>query len=175
MAVDGELPARKAERAEAHLKSCWECRTRRQQMETAIGEFIRFQRGSFDQRVPAADGPRALLKAQLDRLGEQETPPAGWWRAIGRRLTWAAAAVVVLAAAGAMVFRPFTPQPSGRMVAVTVPNPAFTPGAMVLADQRQVCLESGVKNKAVPTALQEESLPNTVFPRSNPALTKSIT
>ena len=62
---DGELSPREAGRVESHLAACWACRVRKQEIETAIGEFVRFQRQNFDLRIPPSDGPRALLKAQL--------------------------------------------------------------------------------------------------------------
>lgn len=155
MAMDGELSTHDAERVESHLRACWSCRARKHEMETAIGEFIRFQRGSFDDLVPPPDGPRALLKAQLGQLAEaQGASRLRWLRSIGHRLSWATVAVALLAASGVIVHRVFSPHYTARMVAVTVPNPNFTPGATVLVGRREVCMEAGVKNKAVPLALQ---------------------
>ena len=70
LAVDGELSPREAGRVESHLAACWACRVRKQEIETAIGEFVRFQRQNFDLRIPPSDGPRALLKAQLAQRAE---------------------------------------------------------------------------------------------------------
>jgi hypothetical protein len=38
---------------------------------------------------------------------------------------------------------------------VTTPNPALTPGATVLVDQREVCRETSTKNKDVPVAVRK--------------------
>ncbi len=155
MAVDGELPARDAEQVESHLEACWACRARKQEMEGAIGEFIRFQRGSFDSLVPPSDGPRALLKAQLERLAETEGEVRPrWLRSLTRRLSWAAVAALLLAGSSALVFRALSPRFAPHAMAVTVPDPGFTPGATVLEDQREVCRETSVNNKPVPVALQ---------------------
>jgi RNA polymerase sigma-70 factor (ECF subfamily) len=61
--------ARAAERVQSHLAACWACRARKQEMETTIGEFMRFQREIFNHRFPPSDGPQALLKAQMAQLG----------------------------------------------------------------------------------------------------------
>jgi Sigma-70, region 4 len=41
LVVDGELSERDAGRAVAHLSTCWACMARKQDIEAAIGEFIR--------------------------------------------------------------------------------------------------------------------------------------
>jgi hypothetical protein len=48
----------------------------------------------------------------------------------------------------------FVLRPPRRSMAVTVPDPRFTPGATVLLSQREICREASVNNKAVPVALQ---------------------
>lgn len=145
MAVDGELPSGRLGRVESHLASCWECRARKQELEAAIAEFIHFQRG-VDMSIPSAEGPRALLKAQMKHLKLQKrSAPTG-------RLTFTACLLVV--AATLTVRYSFvaghTPQP----LVVTVPNPSITPGATVLFSQPNVCRESSPSNKFVPAALK---------------------
>lgn len=156
MSADGELSTRGAERVDSHLEACWACRTRKQEMEDAIGEFIRFQRGSFDRLVPPSDGPRALLRAQLGRIAESERLSGpGWLRFIGRRFTWTAVvAGLLLAGSAAIGSHILLVRYVMRAVVVTVPNPNYTPGATVLFSQREVCKEARVKNKAVPIDLQ---------------------
>jgi anti-sigma factor RsiW len=72
MAADGELPVREQARAEAHLVACWTCRSRKQELEAAIGSFLRFHRDSFENCLPPQDGPRALLFARLRQSKENE-------------------------------------------------------------------------------------------------------
>ena len=155
MAVDGELLPREAERVESHLAACWACRARKQEMESAIGEFIRFQRASFGAAVPPADGPRAVLKAQLGQLMEAERASRpGWLRSLTRRWSWSAvAAGLVLTGCAATVLYLLAPRYVAR-VTVTLPNRIVTPGATILMNQQQVCLETGTKNKAVPVPIQ---------------------
>jgi len=158
MAVDGELSPHEAEQVEAHLAACWACRARKQEIERAIGEFIRFHRDSFDNVVPASDGPRALLRAQLGQLVEAERASRPQWRrSISGRLSWGALAAGLLLVASAVIgFHTWLPREGARMAAVTVPNPSLTPGATVLVNEREICREASVKNKAVPVALQRK-------------------
>jgi hypothetical protein len=161
LAVDGELSPREAERVESHLAACWACRVRKQEMETAIGEFVRFERQSSDMRIPASDGPRALLKAQLAQQAEAERASwLVWPRPVSWRFGWALAAALAMATVTAFIYRSyfvyrhyFERHPTHSM-AVTVPDPSLTPGATVLLSERELCRETGANNKAVPVALQ---------------------
>src|ERR1700733_10013488 len=97
LAVDGELSPRDLERVESHLAACWACRVRKQEIETAIGEFVRFQRQNFDLRIPPSDGPRALLKAQLAQpaVAAERASWQRWPRSVSWRLGWALLAAIV--------------------------------------------------------------------------------
>jgi hypothetical protein len=155
LAADGELPARAAGRVESHLVACWSCRARKQELERAIGEFVREHGQYLDAQIPPADGPRALLKAQLAQLAA--TQPAAWFRATSRGFSWAAVAI----AFGLLTILYFISQPAirrqgPRTMAVAVPNPDLTPGATVLVSRGEVCRESNTKNKLVPVALQRK-------------------
>jgi len=155
LAVDGELSAREAERVEWHLEACWACRARKQEIETAIGEFVRFQRQNIDSRISPSEGPRALLKAQLaQQANAQYTSGLQWPRSVSWRLSWAVVAALAVATVTALVFRGYVEQRSAHAMAVTVPNPSLTPGATVLLSQGEICREPAANNKAVPVALQ---------------------
>jgi Putative zinc-finger len=156
LAVDGELSPHEAERVESHLAACWTCRVRKQEIETAIGEFVRFQRQSFDLRIPPSDGPRALLKAQLAQRAEAErTSRLRWPLPVSWRFGWALlAAIVAVATVTSLVFRDYLERRPAHSIAVTVPNPSLTPGATVLLSQRELCRETNANNKAVSVALQ---------------------
>src|SRR5580700_4372675 len=151
LAADGELSAREAERVQSHLAACWACRSRKQEMESAIGEFIRVHQRNLASQIPPADGPRALLKAQLSQLAAtQPTSHLPWWSLA----SMIAAAAFGLFAVAYLVSHAWYARQNSRIVAVTVPNPNLTPGATVLLNRRDVCMESNTKNKAVPVALQ---------------------
>jgi anti-sigma factor RsiW len=188
MAIDGELSGRQFARVESHLASCWACRVRKQELETAIADFIPFQRTSLGDHIPPADGPRALLRARLRQLSDGDSRP-GWLHFLGRspkgahmrnqaikevgdpsvgtldtapvlsepfkRLGWVTlAAALLIASVAPAVWHRFVQRSAAQPVVVTVPNPAFTPGAKVLSSQPNVCRETRAKNKIVPTSLQ---------------------
>lgn len=153
MALDGELSARQLARAESHLASCWACRTRQQDLEGTIGDFIRLHRSGFVDQIPPADGPRALLRAQLQQQSDGNWRP-GFFRFLRQR-HWAAwIAALLFACAIPAVWRTFVRRSATQPVVVTVPNPAVTPGATVLVSQPNVCREPSVKNKNVSSAVQ---------------------
>ncbi len=144
MAADGELSARDGRRVQSHLTACWQCRTRKQEIEATIGEFIRLNRSTFDSQIPPAAGPRALLKARLGPLAQK------------RRFSWlhSFATAGGLAALSYFAFHIWGGPQAAGVVAVPVPNPSLTPGAAVLASEKEVCSGSNTKNKLVPVALE---------------------
>lgn len=146
LAIDGELGPRDAARVEAHLAACPSCRERKQALETAAADFLRFERESIERRIPPHEGPRALLKA---RMAERSTPAQS-----RHPLPWAAFAAVAAALLVALFIRSWPARHAANLTAVTVPNPNLTPGAMVLLDQREVCSATSVNNKPVPAALR---------------------
>jgi hypothetical protein len=154
LASDGELSARDAARVESHLAACWECRVRNQELEQAVAGFLRAHQSNFDAQLPAAAGPRALLKAQLAQLaragsaGERNEPIASW------ALAALALALLVVGIFGG--FTVFGPTRTLRASAVAVPNPSLTPGATVLMSPVELCGGPNVNNKAVPVALRRQ-------------------
>lgn len=158
LAADGELSTRAAGRVHSHLAACWSCRTRQQELERAIGEFVHEYGRHLDAQIPSADGPRALLKAQLAQLAQFETQQTSWLdgiRAVSRKFSWTmVAAACGLAAIGYFIPQLWTQRQAARIVAFAVPDPSLTPGATVLMDRGEVCRESNTNNRAVPVALQ---------------------
>jgi hypothetical protein len=156
-AIDGELSHRDQIRVDSHLTACWACRARRQELESAIGNFVRVHRDLFDQRIPPREGPRARLKARMAQIQATETKglsrfgwPRNWrWRTHGAIL----GAFLVLTGIVYVAFDSWTAH-SEKIVAVSKPDPSLTPGATVLLSQRELCRESNPKNKAVPVSLQ---------------------
>jgi hypothetical protein len=158
LAADGELSARATSRVQSHLEACWVCRTRQQELQRAIGEFVREYGRNPDVQIPPADGPRALLKAQLAVLaGAQRTSWLNFRRAADWKFSWVLGPVLCgLVAIAFVLSEPWKPRHVSRAVAVAVPNPNLTPGATVLVDRGDVCQESNTKNKVVPVALQRK-------------------
>ncbi len=160
LAVDGELPPRDTARVQSHLAACWACRSRKEEIEATISEFIRLHRRGLDMQIPPGEGPRALLKAQLAQLAQtQPTPALPWFRALHWRLSlptlsWAIAAALGLVIAAYLLSHGWAVRPAAPTVAVTTPNPSLTPGATVLVSRGEICREPNAKNKTVPVALQ---------------------
>jgi len=157
LAADGELSARDAARVQAHLAACWSCRARRQEIEGAIGEFVRLYRRELSAQFPSADGPRALLKAQLAQLTETNRGGLHQWLDISSwrfsRVT--VAALCGLGLIGILLFYTWI-RPAEHVIAVAVPDPSLTPGATVLVSRGEVCRASNTKNKTVPVSLRRQ-------------------
>src|SRR5215467_13706474 len=91
--LDGEASPNASKRIQAHLAACWECRSRRHNLESAITEFTRFHMREFGSNLPSPEGPRALLKAHMSRLAaEQSDGGFGWLRSFHHRALSLAAA-----------------------------------------------------------------------------------
>ncbi|HLH03802.1 MAG TPA: hypothetical protein VKX25_13610 [Bryobacteraceae bacterium] len=155
-AIDGELSQKDNILAQAHLAACWSCRARRQELESAIADFVRVHRERLDGTIPPEDGPRALLKArmaQLESAHGTRSPRLSWlhsWRTAFALAT----TVLVLAASLYLARRVWSARHSETLVAVIKPDPNLTPGATVLLSRGELCRESNTNNKAVPVSLQ---------------------
>lgn len=107
-------------------------------------------------QIPAADGPRALLKARIAQLTKTQRTS---WREWLCTISWRLAATSLAAACGLVALAYFMLQPwaarqGEQAVVVVTPDPNLTPGAIVLASRGEVCSESNTKNKTVPPALR---------------------
>jgi hypothetical protein len=153
-ALDGELSPREAKRAAMHMQECWKCRSRQQELETAITDFMKVQ----ECELPPACGPAALLRARLAELAT-ETPHRGpQWLTLRPKLAWPIAAVLFVCIVALFGFRSpvrFLGRPS-RNAVVSVPDPRLTPGAAVLLSRSALCTQAESNNKAVPAAVQKK-------------------
>jgi hypothetical protein len=167
LAIEGELARHDEKPVRAHLDACWQCRARRQELESAIAGFVRgYQRG-FDASLPPADGPRALLKARLEQLSQADR---GFdWFALGHRIA-AAAAVGGLLALGLLFVRSNMERRKSLAPAAVfyLPDSTLTPGATILADRQTVCTQAGTNNKIVPAALQRKVFEEYRIPGADP-------
>ncbi len=152
--VDGELSTHAGKLVRTHLASCWSCRARRQEMENAIADYVRLREGLCDEKLPPADGPRALLRAQLAELAT-EAPVGGRRRGVHWAFAVAALTFVVLLAIRVQSVSGHR-DPSTRPMIVYLPDSLLTPGAATLATRRTVCAQANTKNKAVSVALQRK-------------------
>jgi hypothetical protein len=156
--LEGELPKRGAKPAQEHIESCWRCRTRRQELERAIEDFIHVHQDALDAKLPPGDGPRALLRAQMAQIASADANRRGLPSWVSSRLFRVAAAslggvlLVALTIPGGIPWR----RAARSRPAVSVPDARLTPGAAVLLSRQAVCSLENVKNKAVPVTLQRQ-------------------
>ncbi|HEY6342477.1 MAG TPA: hypothetical protein VIY49_13360 [Bryobacteraceae bacterium] len=158
LAADGELSPRAAARVTSHLAACWTCRTRKQEIEAAVTDFVRFYRRSLDAQTPSSEGPRALLVAQMAHLSHTQSP--SWFsrvRSVPLRSSWALAGILtVLAIAVSVAFTLWLGGEPVRASTLMIPDRSLTPGATVLMSRGEVCRATSTKNKPVSSALQRE-------------------
>ena len=89
--ADGELSRCEVDSVNAHLKYCWSCRLRREQIEQAISDVVQYQDRQFKPYLPPAAGGRSMFLARLDQLATQEKSKSWWHRvlsSIGRVSSW---------------------------------------------------------------------------------------
>ncbi|MGC2835369.1 MAG: hypothetical protein WA238_14805, partial [Methylocella sp.] len=141
--ADGELAAHRADQIRAHLRACWDCRTRMAEMESTIADFMQVYRQALDPQVPPINGPRALLRARLAELARSarqnqrspllSAPPV-------RRLAYVCTLSLLIVLAAWMLQRRLTgnqitaPENAGML-----PNPSLTPGATTTVAIGSIC------------------------------------
>jgi hypothetical protein len=153
--LDGEASPGASRRIQAHLAACWECRSRRHNLESAITEFTRFHLREFGSDLPPSEGPPALLQSQIARPSADEANGSFWLGLLRRRGLSLAAAGLGIVLAAVLLIEIVLQKPAAAAV-VSAPDARLTPGATVLADKQTICRFANVKNKAVPAALRKK-------------------
>jgi len=158
LAADGELPSRQASRVRSHLTACWHCRTRVAEIETTIAEFTRTYE-SAGASPPPIDGPRALLKAQMEALD----PPRTWnWPS----LRWVMGALAILVIAfGVMIGLEFRTR--RHDVYLATPSFSLTPGAIRIVTRDEVCSAGGTARAALTPSLRHKVFEEYGMPQGN--------
>lgn len=157
--IDGELSLRREKAVRRHLHGCWSCRTRQQELEGAIVDFVRFHRRELDCKIPPVAGPRALLKARIAQLPVKEGDWGSRWFALSRGVACLAAICALLAFG---LFRLHSSRagrtPEQPAWVVSIPDSRLTPGATLLVSRSAVCAEPDENNKSVPAAVRRRVL-----------------
>ncbi len=153
--LEGEISARRQPAVRSHLDACWQCRTRRQEIEAAIAEFIRVHQRGLNATIPPAAASRARLQA---RLAEASAPPPRSTR-FARMVRWDRALTAALGAAAlgwllAYSASRWNPSAAAANVVFT-PDSRLTPGAATLAGAEAVCAQANTKNKEVSPAVRQ--------------------
>jgi hypothetical protein len=139
LAADGELPTPRVEEVRAHLAGCWTCRTRVQEIDSTISDFIR-ARESAAAPLPPAEGPRALLKLRLAQVTESSTPSL--WEQAAAIFDGPAAAAVALSVAlalGILVLRSVQQPGTAQIEVRAIPDSRLTPGATLPLTRDDIC------------------------------------
>ena len=55
--LDGELPGRQARQVRTHLEACWQCRAEAEELESAIGECVRYRKDVLIPSLPPPPEP----------------------------------------------------------------------------------------------------------------------
>jgi hypothetical protein len=157
-------------RIDSHLAACWICRTRKHELETAVGAFIRGYRRTLDARIPSADGPRALLKAQIARSnGKSRHSSPAWLPDSFRKFSWPLAVGLFLAVVLGYFASPWwIALREVRAATVTVPDRALTPGATVFIGREEVCRASNPKYNNVSAAIRRKVFEEYGIPFAEP-------
>jgi hypothetical protein len=144
--ADGELSSERSAEVDAHLEACWDCRTRMEDMQSAITSFVRAHRAEFDAQLTPATGPRALLRARLTQLDSELR--SEWWKRVFRfgfglpRVAMVCLPLIAVAI-GTVWFRSAANRElrasSAWLDAETTPNRNLTPGATRPVTISEVC------------------------------------
>ena len=165
-AADGELSNRRAGQVRRHLAACWNCRARMAKIEATIGDFMHGQRRFLDPQLPSAEGPRALLRAQLTELAHRPPAHSGPW--FPRSMQTPRAVAIGLCALTVVLLGVTTIRysfPHSRNLGAApfeqraLPERVLTPGATRSVSIRDVCSmphEDVVRD--VPSAMREQVL-----------------
>jgi hypothetical protein len=168
LAADGETSPRRAASIRAHLAGCWACRARMSELETTIRDFIELHRSGLDPQLPAAAGPRALLKAQLGELaaGERHRSPLRLFPLSLARAVAVCLSAAVLAIAAATLL---THSVRYRREAIAVPEARLTPGATRPATREDVCRSEPYQSaRLIPASVRQKVFKSYGLPNARP-------
>jgi hypothetical protein len=146
--IDGEASRADTKRVRAHLTACWQCRSRRGELEQTIGDFISLHRQTLERELPSSAGPLALLKARLGEAAAQ--PPARSWHHFlqvvpaHRAAAYLCTALLISLLVGKLLLphsRAHPPMVADLSLAqeAAVPNHNLTPGAIRPVSMGEVC------------------------------------
>lgn len=148
LAADGELSSGRQSEVRAHLASCWTCRARVADLETAVADFVHLYHRDLDSRIPASEGPAALLRATLAQ--QAGSPQLSHWDAFLPRLLQPRLMIGLLAAAlccATLAVIVLVRRPPNRgtgkwavsMINRAVPDANLTPGVVRPISEAEVC------------------------------------
>jgi hypothetical protein len=95
--ADGELDPKQAAQGQAHLKACWHCRTRLEDLQSTIAGYVRYRESVLAPLLPPPPQPWGSLRGGLRSVDAEMAPPRRSWNlfASPRWLATAAAALLI--------------------------------------------------------------------------------
>jgi len=158
--LDGEGSSRQTKLIQAHLNQCWKCRCRLQELENAIGEFVRFYSQEGDAKSPTLAGPRAILKARLSEASAASPSSRFGGLAFENGSKWGLAITLIifllLGFLTAYSIKLHSSSVRARADVLSIPDMHLTPGATLLISRQTVCSVANANNKIVPVTLQRQ-------------------
>jgi len=73
--LDGELPEGEASTVQSHLEACWRCRTRREEFEIAIGEYVRYRESALKPSLPPPPATWNDLRPKFEEMDRALAAP----------------------------------------------------------------------------------------------------
>jgi Predicted transmembrane transcriptional regulator (anti-sigma factor) len=55
--ADGESPARAASEIRSHLEACWQCREHLEELQSTVGECVRYRKNILQRHLPDPPAP----------------------------------------------------------------------------------------------------------------------
>ena len=157
--IDGELPRGKANAVRSHLEACWECRAQVEELQTAIGECVRYRKNVLAPMLPPApqawkaldfESVEAELAAQslvarLARLVRWVSPRQN--RPLGWALSGAAAVALTVLLVHQLGETPKVEAATllKKAVAISQSRPAATRRVRITTRSRQITRTIGIR------------------------------
>ncbi len=73
--LDGELPDGELSALQSHLEACWKCRTRREEFEIAIVEYVRYRESALKPSLPPPPASWNDLRPKFEELDRSLVGP----------------------------------------------------------------------------------------------------
>jgi hypothetical protein len=166
--ADGELPPRRAAEVRAHLEACWQCRAAMEEMQSLVGECVRYRRHVLVGCMPPPPAPWADIERGFDAIDAQREPlrtrVARWLGLPFRGAARWAPVAVALALTGVLLYElRETPSVQAaallrKAVAAEESHPRTARRVRIRTAKRQVTRVLGAQSKAIPVSDDDRSI-----------------
>ncbi|MGA2601388.1 MAG: hypothetical protein ABSH09_30860 [Bryobacteraceae bacterium] len=165
--ADGELPVRAAGRVRSHLEACWNCRSGLEELETTIGDCVRYRKDVLQPFLPSPPAPWMDIYQGFQRIDAATEP--GIFTRLSKFLApvkahrWATAAVALLAITALLYRFLETPgvQAAGllqKAVAAAGSRPDKPRRIEIRTSQHRLTRIAGVRSAAASSAADVDAL-----------------